>query len=1137
MHHFAYRFAVTVAVALSFATCLARFEARPVAAFQDPECVLVLGPTPSVAPIAGATFTVSVLTRHPAGCVWGASSSMPFATAIAQVAENQVTLQLNPNTSEGGAPIVARAVTFSIGNRFVRVVQDGDPAATPWQIGHLFVGAGSDVYASGVYKALGPQGHHNLDTGLLLTPAPPVADLLDGAGYYTTGCVVDPTTASGNGDLFTASWRANTLSIFDGVTHQLRDVFRFVDPNTIHPYDDLHEAEVGVNTLLSAMPRAAGVAALPLAAIGVADDPSTPADEFVTPEIQAFEQVVFAADGQFYIGTQAPPTSMEVPGLGHGYLLRFRYDPLAAPADRLTLTGWWQLEAGAAYFDGHTIATSGVDQFDLSDRGTIFYTSEDAFIRTFNVNVAGGAPAAIRLKDENEQPLQVQSYGIRILPGAIDGSGNAAGDGTAGFLVATSGNTVFRVDAQGKILARYAVPNPVAVNLTPDAQFFWTADQMSGEVYRFHIASGTRESFHSGATGIFGACVKREYSAATADGECITINADGSYGPDRSACRTPPVCGSPGIDAQGQPNPECLPPGVATPVYTPLVNREGDRFPDPDANTPALDLNRPGLAVAVSGLQQIPGLSITNGVISGTIAVETCTPGPGEDPNAPTTCVFNLNVHWMLESDRAAGSVDWQASPFTWSIIHGSTRPTLGLPATSLTTLPVLEPAAIPLAVFDLDSEDHVLISVTGLPPGMEAQRRASYGDGWILEISGTPGPQPAYPQPYPVQFDIWDCSARFALDTHSELDRLTRSGVSPAEVDAALRTAVSDGLERGSCYHDATTLRFTITIVNNAPTLSPAPQTTLVNTPVSYQIPADDADGHPLTWTITNLPTGLSASATGFISGTPTVDVNAQIVTVTVADAAGASVTKMFPWTVFSNRPPVCSAATATPRLLWPPNHELVPFSIQNVTDPDGDALAIVITSISQDQPVNDKGDGNTGFDATGVGSSSGAVRAERTGNLRVPGDGRLYQVHFTASDGRTGGTCGGTVFVGVPHDNGQRSLPTDNGCRWDSVTSQQLGPCAWLNAPVLTLANRTSVAGAAINLQVTAVDPDGTPLTYSATSLPPGLSLSSSGLITGTIAASAAGGKSKKYTVTITVSDGYGTVQSTFTWTVTGP
>jgi hypothetical protein len=193
------------------------------------------------------------------------------------------------------------------------------------------------------------------------------------------------------------------------------------------------------------------------------------------------------------------------------------------------------------------------------------------------------------------------------------------------------------------------------------------------------------------------------------------------------------------------------------------------------------------------------------------------------------------------------------------------------------------------------------------------------------------------------------------------------------------------------------------------------------------------------------------------------------------------------------------------------------------------------VITSITQDQPIDGLGDGHTPqYDATGVGSSSGSVRAERTGQLRVPEDGRLYQVNFTATD-PTGASCVGSVFIGgVPHDQGQHSLPSDNGCRWDSTTGAQLTPCAWLHAPALTLTSRTDDEHDVVSLQITAVDPDNTPLTYTASGLPPGLTMSSSGLITGTISAGAGAKSSKKYTVTVTVDDGYGTTTGKFTWTV---
>lgn len=925
------RFSAAAALAVLLAAAVNRdLAVEPLLAQGGPNCSVLLDKTGAIAPITGGTFTVTVF-PNPAGCTFQVSALTPGVGTIVEGPGHTAVVTVLPNPGTA-----AREALFQIGDQVFRVVQAGENAQTPWNIGDVFVGAGSFADSPGVYKTLAPQGSPKLDTGSA-TPASAVPDLLDGAGQFTNGCMVDPTAPDGNGHLFTAAWTANTLSIFDGVTHQLRDVFPFTDPSTIHPI-----LGVGLNTPLAALPFTTAQP-LPPAAIGIPDNPSTPEDEFVAPDIQAFEQVVFADNGEFYVGTQTPPFSNDL-GLGHGYLLRFRYVPDArrtrprrgdpvAPAAKLTLTGWWKLDAGAIadrsaerllfgpqYANGTSNGAAGVEQFDLSsNQQTIFYTSEDAFIRHFNV--VTGAAGAMELKNTDGQPLGVKAYGIRILPGPPDSLGNPTGDGSAGFLVATSNNlhenVVVRVDATGKTIARYVVPGqPFALNLTPDAQYFWTAitqaqpdapNVMGGIVYRFHIASGARESFKPGTTGVYGLCVKREYSAATSAGQCFNIQPGGSYSSvDTSACRTPTICSAiPGRDISNQDNADCFEPGFTPPVFE-------NQGPHPMGTVVNLDLNRPGITVrGVIGLDAIAGLQFAGGVITGTIGTSTCAPVPPADPNAPATCVFDqLRVQWVPGSN-ATNVLHWLETPFTWTVV------------------------------------------------------------------------------------------------TH------------------------------------------------------------------------------------------------------------------------------------FSNRAPVCSAATVTPRLLWPPNHKLVPFSIQNVTDPDGDALTIVITSIAQNQPVNGKGDGNTRFDATGVGTSSGAVRAERTGNLRVPGDGRLYFISFTATDGR-GGTCDSgdrPVTIGVPHDQGRRNQPTDNGCRWDSVTRDLIGSCAWLNAPVLTLSNRTNVAGSAINLQVTARDPDGTPLTYSAAGLPPGLSISSSGLITGTIAPGASGGKSKKYAVTVTVSDGFGTAKSTFTWTLTRP
>jgi hypothetical protein len=101
---------------------------------------------------------------------------------------------------------------------------------------------------------------------------------------------------------------------------------------------------------------------------------------------------------------------------------------------------------------------------------------------------------------------------------------------------------------------------------------------------------------------------------------------------------------------------------------------------------------------------------------------------------------------------------------------------------------------------------------------------------------------------------------------------------------------------------------------------------------------------------------------------------------------------------------------------------------TLGGATDPDGDALTYAITGVTQDEPVSGLGEGDKAPDAK-PGPSSGSVylRAERRGR----GRGRLYFIAFTVSDGH-GGSCTGTVTVGVPHDQKHRIL--DTGKRFNS-------------------------------------------------------------------------------------------------------
>ena len=128
-------------------------------------------------------------------------------------------------------------------------------------------------------------------------------------------------------------------------------------------------------------------------------------------------------------------------------------------------------------------------------------------------------------------------------------------------------------------------------------------------------------------------------------------------------------------------------------------------------------------------------------------------------------------------------------------------------------------------------------------------------------------------------------------------------------------------------------------------------------------------------------------------------------------------------------NQPPDCSGALASPAALWPPNHDYVGIGIQGVSDPDGDAVSLVVTGITQDEAVDAPGTGNTAPDGTGVGTASPSVRSERRGG----GDGRVYEIAFTADDGQ-GGSCACSVRVGVPRSNNGNPA-VDSGQAYDST------------------------------------------------------------------------------------------------------
>jgi uncharacterized repeat protein (TIGR01451 family) len=123
-------------------------------------------------------------------------------------------------------------------------------------------------------------------------------------------------------------------------------------------------------------------------------------------------------------------------------------------------------------------------------------------------------------------------------------------------------------------------------------------------------------------------------------------------------------------------------------------------------------------------------------------------------------------------------------------------------------------------------------------------------------------------------------------------------------------------------------------------------------------------------------------------------------------------------------NHNPICTGVTGGPDL-WPPNHKLRLITLTGATDPDGDPVTTTVTGVTQDEPLDGLGDGDTSPDAfQGPASNQVSLRAERSGL----GDGRVYRIAFDVADNH-GGSCTGTAFVGVPHDRGAHSTPIDSG------------------------------------------------------------------------------------------------------------
>ncbi len=173
-----------------------------------------------------------------------------------------------------------------------------------------------------------------------------------------------------------------------------------------------------------------------------------------------------------------------------------------------------------------------------------------------------------------------------------------------------------------------------------------------------------------------------------------------------------------------------------------------------------------------------------------------------------------------------------------------------------------------------------------------------------------------------------------YTLSGNSDLS-ISQSGLitgTPTTIGSSIVTiTVSDGALSKS-------QSFTLKVNNNPPTIvSISNQTAYKGVPFSYQVQANDLDGHALTYTENS--SFLSIDSNGLLTGIFPTSGKTYSVKVTVKDSLNASVSSTFTLTVTDpvsvNNPPVISGAELTARVCTPFSYTM------QASDPDGDTLS----------------------------------------------------------------------------------------------------------------------------------------------------------------------------------------------------
>ncbi len=323
----------------------------------------------------------------------------------------------------------------------------------------------------------------------------------------------------------------------------------------------------------------------------------------------------------------------------------------------------------------------------------------------------------------------------------------------------------------------------------------------------------------------------------------------------------------------------------------------------------------------------------------------------------------------------------------------------------------------------------NITISNVNHPPVAEAGPPQQVGSGALVTLNGTLSYDPDN-DPLTYAWQQVSGVPVVVNNADSAAPSFIAASVGASSV-LTFELTVSDGLAAA-----ADRVEITVDPQNHAPTANAGPdQTVLPGAAVTLTGAASaDPDGDALTYRWTQVA-GVPVVVSGELTANPTF-VAPQVppagdtlsfdlvVSDGALDSAADRVDIHVPGEVTA---PTCSAASASPSVLWPPNHRMVNIAIVNYG-----ALSIPATlrilSVSQDEPTNGTGDGDTAPDASFT-KDVLLLRAERAGT----GNGRVYRVRFKVME-QSGQWCEGTVRVAVPRSASAPAVEDD--VHFDSLT-----------------------------------------------------------------------------------------------------